>query len=684
MSLHEFLLRITSGSSNWLWINAWKLRPAERYSWLRLVLVVIWKTGRAYLGVRVAAAFLASLDSNEGLSSFGREFIQSRYEFLALFTAELFALQAVVQGVLARLSWNRRAAHLQVMGNPDGAEMKRLREISLLGYGSMIVYGVLIWLLVPLLLFHAIEDVRGSRAYRLKRAEILAAGECLEFSCLVPPAPRPDENFFATPFWERFQYQMVPSTNGRGKTVVWKMGIPNSYRSNFALPKGPDLWKLPSTNSVKNSAGGMDSKGQPLPQTDGRLDLAGWAETFRELKTNPASPGEGLPPFDFPIPPKPGKPAEDVLVALSKFDGTMRELSDAAQRPRSAFPIHFDEGFEALLPHLAAIKSTSLIFQLRAAARMEAGDIPGAFADVRMVFRLADSLSEDPLLISQLVRIAIENVALKSMWFGLADHRWSDAQLVLFQSLLASRQVGPALVHSLEGERAGGLEFVERFVPSYYSRLYAFSASGAFEQFQDGADPSMPGLFDSGITPLFIPAGWLRMNQLSMLEGYQALILAVRSSVSPTNQNRDPSQVSSVVDGIVQNSRINPFSVLTRMLLPALEKSTTKANVCQTCIGLGITACALERYHLVHGEFPPSLDALGPHFTSTIPVDWMNGQPLHYQRTDDGWFKLWSVGSNGKDEGGIFREAGTAKDPVGPEIDIPWPRPIPSTEKRIF
>jgi hypothetical protein len=63
-------------------------------------------------------------------------------------------------------------------------------------------------------------------------------------------------------------------------------------------------------------------------------------------------------------------------------------------------------------------------------------------------------------------------------------------------------------------------------------------------------------------------------------------------------------------------------------------------------------ACALERYHLAHGEYPESLDTLAPQFVTKIPHDIINGQPLHYRRTDDGRFVLYSIGWDEKDDGG--------------------------------
>ena len=65
-------------------------------------------------------------------------------------------------------------------------------------------------------------------------------------------------------------------------------------------------------------------------------------------------------------------------------------------------------------------------------------------------------------------------------------------------------------------------------------------------------------------------------------------------------------------------------------------------------------ACALERCRLAHGEFPESLNALVPQFIDKFPHDVIGGQPLHYRRTDDGQFVLYSIGWNEDDDGGVL------------------------------
>jgi hypothetical protein len=88
------------------------------------------------------------------------------------------------------------------------------------------------------------------------------------------------------------------------------------------------------------------------------------------------------------------------------------------------------------------------------------------------------------------------------------------------------------------------------------------------------------------------------------------------------------------------------------MICPAFGFVAEKFVQTQSSIDLARVACALERYRLAHNEYPEKLDALAPEFIAAIPSDVINGQPLHYRRTADGNFVLYSVGWNEKDDGG--------------------------------
>ena len=95
-----------------------------------------------------------------------------------------------------------------------------------------------------------------------------------------------------------------------------------------------------------------------------------------------------------------------------------------------------------------------------------------------------------------------------------------------------------------------------------------------------------------------------------------------------------------------------PYDLFSKMLLPALTRTSEKAARAQTLVDLVRVAIALERYRLAHGKYPETLEALMPKFIAKLPHDVINGQPLKYRRTEGRSFILYSVGWDEKDDGG--------------------------------
>src|SRR5262249_52975358 len=52
------------------------------------------------------------------------------------------------------------------------------------------------------------------------------------------------------------------------------------------------------------------------------------------------------------------------------------------------------------------------------------------------------------------------------------------------------------------------------------------------------------------------------------------------------------------------------------------------------------------------GKYPARLDDLAPAYLKEVPLDFMDGKPLRYRTKEDGTFLLYSVGEDGKDDGG--------------------------------
>jgi hypothetical protein len=95
-------------------------------------------------------------------------------------------------------------------------------------------------------------------------------------------------------------------------------------------------------------------------------------------------------------------------------------------------------------------------------------------------------------------------------------------------------------------------------------------------------------------------------------------------------------------------------------------------NVTIALLRLCVCSLALQIYKTEHGSLPEQLDDLVPECLTDVPVDPFTGDPLIYLRGDSGC-RLYSVGADGVDNGGIPAPFGHPRDDPGEGTDILLP-----------
>ncbi len=112
-----------------------------------------------------------------------------------------------------------------------------------------------------------------------------------------------------------------------------------------------------------------------------------------------------------------------------------------------------------------------------------------------------------------------------------------------------------------------------------------------------------------------------------------------------------------------------------------------------TDVGLNAVRIALLRHGLRHGEYPERLAQLVPKFLPAVPVDWMSGEPVRYERHDTCGFRIRGCGDDGVDQGGNVRcssfpltlKATAGKRPWAEEgYDLVWPSRAGDSRKEEF
>lgn len=477
-------------------------------------------------------------------------------------------------------------------------------------------------------LFYAEEDWRGWHAWNQFKHEWEAKGEKFDFKDFVPPPVPDDQNFAFAPVVASSYAMMLDKSgheiNPRNTNVVNRLQL--------------DL--VDYAHEADSVAYGFGSDG---PTNRGnwliakKADLREWQNYYRWLatKTN-----------EFPVSPQPQTPAQDVLLALSKYDPVVEDLRAAARLPASRFPLEYDKDDPAaiLLPHLAAMKRSAQLLQLRAIAELQNGESEKAFDDVKLSLRLADAIRTEPFIITHLVRIAIVQITLQPVWEGLAEHRWSDAQLAALDAELAK-------VNFL-----ADYEFTVRSEPAFHIKLidYLEQKRSRYQEFaslfsnNNQHDAELLNNVPAMVIFHLMPKGWFDQNKITLVQRRQNWDAPL---VDDPQQTVSPKMVLAV-KAAQSKMTYSPFNYFA-WLEGFLDNYAQKVAREQTAVNLARVAIALERFRLAHGEFPDELAALAPQFLEKIPHDVIGGQPLHYRRSDDGQFVLYSVGWNETDDGGM-------------------------------
>jgi hypothetical protein len=107
-------------------------------------------------------------------------------------------------------------------------------------------------------------------------------------------------------------------------------------------------------------------------------------------------------------------------------------------------------------------------------------------------------------------------------------------------------------------------------------------------------------------------------------------------------------------------------------LLPAIRKVQAAADRGEQGERNLYLAFALAAYRGDHGRYPDRLEALAPGYLGEVPNDLFSGKALVYRPSENG-YQLYSVGANGRDDGGH----GPDDTPPGDDLSVRMPPPEP-------
>jgi hypothetical protein len=508
---------------------------------------------------------------------------------------------------------------------------KRKLRWRLLRWGliGLAVIATLIGLLVTE------ENWRVKHDWENFKREAEAHGERFDMASVVPPAVPDDQNFFCAPIVANtLAWEHQRQNNGPDKTVA---DVSNRMQFNI-YPGDSKDWPTNGGNWQKGTL----------------TDLVPWQRLYRNF----AETSEGKTNV-YPVPAQPQSPAADVLLALTRFDPALEQLRQASLRPYVRIPLNYESDFDAaseLLPWLARMKGCAQFLNLRIIAELKNNQGAQALDDVKLLLRVNDCVREQPFLISHLVRIAIMSIALQPIYEGLTQHRWLDSQLADLEQVLSKQDYLVDYEFAMRGEKTTAIDTFEK---------QRITREMKYETDDKGTVATN--------SLRWAPSAFFYGTELAFAQMHQQFIAPL---VDLTNRIASPAAMRQAQAAIQSQMRhYSYYKVLAQMSLTSVSSSVMRFSIIQSQVDLARVACALERYHLEHANYPETLDALAPQFITQVPHDLINGQPLHYRRTSDGLFVLYSVGWDEKDDGGkvFLTEKGNVDQKKG---DWVWQYPV--------
>jgi hypothetical protein len=323
--------------------------------------------------------------------------------------------------------------------------------------------------------------------------------------------------------------------------------------------------------------------------------------------------------------------------------------------------------FEQQLSLLSVIDvKTSMYGCIRESARMLAmqaylsltnDGVESAIKDVLVIHRLAHLVDRDGLVLGSLVAGAVEPIAAALAAELIRSGKMSYKQAINYRKQLES--LGP--MNGLEatyrvGERCFTLDFtfliwhnnIEHVADGYVlpAELKKHLHGALADNFDlDTALRTINSIYNRMVEVAKIRHPVKRRAAKRRIKKEHASLVDRSSQVPDAVRTVRPTKASRKIASVWLGGALVCFCS------PTFSTLFTVVDVTNTRHDLTRLALALAAYRAEHGKYPEHLTPLVPRYIRGLPEDRFTGKPLKYRLKKKG-FLLYSVGENGRDDGG--------------------------------
>ena len=318
---------------------------------------------------------------------------------------------------------------------------------------------------------------------------------------------------------------------------------------------------------------------------------------------------------------------------LKKHADLVAAVHEAASKPQcfTAGRAGVKDPAAILLPELAPIRRAARILSVESQVLAYDGKPHEAIKNAELGFHVSEHAYQDPLLIGWLVGIASDAITINSFESIMLLNRHQPNVVAEAAQALASSRHSHTVSDALKGEAAFGIAEL------------AFIRSNRFGGLND------LGAGDAANSPLAkkTPAEWsdfVDSNGIQLMKYYRQII-ADAAGPYPISSQNVAAQFAKL------DSQHGEDTYIVHILFPVFSKIMVKDAQIAARAAIVQASAALYIWRAKHSEYPATLQEAA----DKVPADPFDLKPIRYRR-DSAGFVLYSVGENGKYDGGAHTD----------------------------
>lgn len=337
--------------------------------------------------------------------------------------------------------------------------------------------------------------------------------------------------------------------------------------------------------------------------------------------------------------------ARGLQIAIEKHAPFILELGQAAEArpgagilPKLTKETVPDNLLAMNLSYFSGMSNLASTAKIHGLACVHAGDADGAWKDIHIILRLSKASCAESSWIGYLLGMTVFRQACDILWEQLQRARFDERDLSEMQEQFARMDHSPLLLQSSHGEIAmmvSGVDWASQNLDAVDSLLILESGASVKRLAR------------------ILPRGFYTHSLSTLVTAEIEWIITPQKvgGIGELFRQREAFKNFNIQNAETYWRR--PDYMLARLVLPTFALIVIKSAHAENTRRQAVLACALERHRLRHQAYPATLADLQIKVPAPC-LEGVDGKPMRYRLSEDGRYRLWSDGLDGKDDGGAF------------------------------